>query len=90
MHCAGSGDFNKINAFLMEELVTIIKTIMENNDKNIKAEIVADSLLRTDIGMDSLDLAELTVIIEDRYNVDIFESEYPETVMDVWKKISNE
>ncbi len=45
---------------------------------------------RTDIGMDSLDLAELTVIIEDRYNVDIFESEYPETVMDVWKKISNE
>ena len=74
----------------MEELVTIIKTIMENNDKNIKAAIVADSLLRTDIGMDSLDLAELTVIIEDRYNVDIFESENPETVMDVWKKISNE
>ncbi len=70
--------------------MTIIKTIMENNDKNIKAAIVADSLLRTDIGMDSLDLAELTVIIEDRYNVDIFESEYPETVMDVWKKISNE
>jgi acyl carrier protein len=90
MHCAGSGDFNTIKAFLMEELVTIIKTIMENNDKNIKAAIVADSLLRTDIGMDSLDLAELTVIIEDRYNVDIFESEYPETVMDVWKKISNE
>jgi acyl carrier protein len=37
-------------------------------------EVSMDSDLRSDFGLDSLDLAVLTVKIEDRTNVDVFEN----------------
>lgn len=43
--------------------------------------------LRTDLGLDSLALAELTVEIEDKYDVDVFESGNVETLGDILKKL---
>ena len=37
--------------------------------------------------MDSLDLAELTVKIEDEFNIDIFENGIVETVSQIWERV---
>ena len=58
--------------------------IVENSIKNIKKEINEEldvqnindsSHLKNDLGLDSFNLALLTVKIEDKYDVDIFEDE---------------
>lgn len=51
-------------------------------------EIYTDMHLRNDIGMDSLDLAHLTVLIEDEYGIDIFEENNIHTVSDILDKIN--
>ena len=56
----------------MEKLLSIINTVLENRGKTTVASINADTSLRNDLGLDSLDLAELTVRIESEYDVDIF------------------
>ena len=43
--------------------------------------------LRDDIGFDSFDLAQLTVMIEDEFDVDIFEDGIIQTVEEVINKI---
>ena len=55
--------------------------------KNQIQELKPDMRLMDDIGLDSLDLAQLTVIIEDRYGVDIFEDEIITTVEQTLKKM---
>ena len=70
----------------MDKIVSIIKRVLENNDKSCTCAIEENTSLRNDIGLDSLDLAELTVIIEEEYGVDIFEDGFVETVGDVVKK----
>jgi acyl carrier protein len=71
----------------MEEILKIINTVLDNRDKLIITEISKSSTLRDDCGMDSLDLADLTVRIEAEYDVDIFENGVVETVGDILKKI---
>ncbi len=72
----------------MEKIIEIIRRVLENNDKTFNGTFEAQSSLRSDIGLDSLDLAELTVIIEEEYGVDIFEDGFVETVGDIMAKIS--
>ena len=43
--------------------------------------------LRNDIGFDSFDLAQLTVMIEDEFDVDIFEDGIVQTVGEIIAKI---
>jgi len=72
----------------MENIVQIITRVLENNSKSLHSTINEKSSLRKDIGFDSLDLAELTVIIEEEYGIDIFEDGFVETVGDIYKKVS--
>lgn len=72
----------------MEKIVEIVKHVLENNDKKYDGEISESSSLRNDIGFDSLDLAELTVHIEEEFGVDIFEDGFVETIGDILKKVS--
>jgi acyl carrier protein len=44
--------------------------------------------LRDDLGMDSLALAQLTVIIESEYGIDIFENGLVSKVSDILEKIN--
>jgi acyl carrier protein len=71
----------------MEELLKIINVVLDNRDKLAVSEISKSSNLRNDCGLDSLDLAELTVRIEAEYDVDIFENGNVETVGDILSKI---
>ena len=71
----------------MEKLLEIINTVLENRGK-INVEQISDSSnLRNDCGLDSLDLAELTVRIEAEYDVDIFEESVVITIGDIMEKI---
>jgi acyl carrier protein len=70
-------------------ILEIINTVLTNRGKsNIKA-LNNDSSLRSDIGFDSLDLAELTVRIEAEYDIDIFEDGLVNTVGEILKKLEN-
>lgn len=71
----------------MEKLLNIINIVLENNYKPKVSEISPETDLRTDIGFDSLSLAELTARIESEYGVDIFEDGFVYTVGDILKKI---
>ena len=52
----------------------IFKIMDENNFKDIEnIDIDANSSLTNDLGLDSLNLAQLTVIIEAEFGIDIFE-----------------
>ena len=72
----------------MDRLLEIINTVLENRGKTRVETISGDSHLRNNLGMDSLDLAELTVRIEVEYEVDIFEDGIVETIGDILKKLS--
>jgi len=46
-----------------------------------------DLKLRDDIGFDSFDLAQLTVMIEDEFDIDIFEDGIVSTVREILQKL---
>ena len=71
----------------MEKILKIINTILENSEKPIISKINTSSNLRYDCGLDSMELAELTVHIEDEFGVDIFETGLVYTVGEIIDKI---
>jgi acyl carrier protein len=70
---------------MKKSLLELINEVL--NENSIPA-IHPDMHLRNDIGMDSLDLAHLTVLIEDEYGVDIFEESNINTISDILNKIN--
>lgn len=72
---------------MQNKLLEIFNMILINNG-NEKLEKLDESIsLRLDLGFDSLNLAELTVRIEDEFGVDIFEDEIIDTIKEVIEKI---
>lgn len=57
---------------VINKVKEIIEEIIKDNGGTTPLEINADSELK-DLGLSSFDLATLTVMIEDEYDVDIFE-----------------
>lgn len=72
---------------MKKNLLEIINEVLDDNDYRI-SEITPEMHLRNDIGLDSLDLAHLTVLIEDEYGIDVFDNGTPETINDILKKIN--
>ena len=72
----------------MEKILQIINTVLDNRNKLTIKEISNISDLRKDCGLDSLDLAELTVRIEAEYDVDIFEDGLINTIGEILEKIN--
>lgn len=72
----------------MDRLLDIINIILKNREKPTLDKISGEPDLRTDLGFDSLDLAELTARIEAEYDVDIFEDGIVFKISDIWEKIS--
>lgn len=71
----------------MEKVLEIINIVLENNGKTRIDSIEEATRLREDIGFDSLELAELTVRIEDEFDVDIFEDGLITTVGEIYSKL---
>ena len=68
-------------------LLEVVNSIRENKELNKLAEINETDRLREDYGFTSFDLAELTVKIEDEYDIDIFEDGLVHTVGEILAKL---
>jgi acyl carrier protein len=56
----------------LSEIESVINSVLKTAGKEPVQPIEPEMSLRDDIGMDSFDLVELTVRIEDKFGVDIF------------------
>lgn len=74
---------------MKKTLFELIKELQYNNGLVVSETINDEDDLINDLGFDSLDLAELTVIIEDEYGVDIFEKKIIRKVYEI-KDLLNE
>ncbi|MFN3951079.1 MAG: acyl carrier protein [Thermaurantimonas sp.] len=68
------------------DLERIIKSVLQNRGKELPNLITNETRMREDLGMDSLDLAELTVKIEAEYDIDIFADGLVNTAGEILKK----
>lgn len=72
---------------MKKNLLKIINEVLKEKEIEI-LQINPEMNLRNDIGFDSLNLAYLTVLIEDEYGIDIFENGVVDTISDILKKIN--
>lgn len=70
-----------------EKVLGIINEIRASKEMVAVTELHATDNLRNDLGFTSFDLAELTVRIEDEFDIDIFEDGLVSTVGEVYEKL---
>lgn len=70
-----------------EKILVIINEIRATKNLAPVESINAGTKLREDLGLTSFDLAELTVKIEDEFEIDIFEDGLVSTVGEILAKL---
>jgi acyl carrier protein len=70
-------------------LLEIINRVLTNNELQSISSLNPQLRFREELDMDSIMLAELTVRIEDEYNVDVFENGMIYTIGDILNQIEN-
>ena len=68
-------------------LLAVVNEVRVNKGQPPLEALVASLSWREDIGFESLDLAELTVRIEEKFGVDVFADGIVSTVGEVMRKI---
>ena len=71
-----------------EKLFKIINNILIEKNEQPKSDISINDNLKNDLGLESFDMVELVVALEDEYGIDIFESGQVESVKDILEKIN--
>jgi len=74
---------------LNQVLLTAINRVRENKHQAALTDVSDDTRLREDCGFDSMDLAELTVIVEAESGVDLFADSPVRTVGDAIAKLTS-
>ena len=74
---------------MRERINEIILGIATCGKEIEKIEISETTNLKEDLGMDSLDLAELTVCLEEEFGIDVFEDGLVETAGEIYEKINS-
>ena len=72
---------------MKEKILSIVNEIRESKEQDILKSLSEDTRLREDLQFTSFDLAELTVKIEDEFDVDIFEDGLVNTVGEIFAKL---
>ena len=72
---------------MKEKIIEIINEIREEKSQTIVENIGSGTKLREDLNFTSFDLAELTVKIEDEFDIDIFEDGLVNTVGEIFAKL---
>ena len=73
---------------MKKKVIEIIKNLITENDIEVSTEEINDSTsLTNDLGLDSFNLAQLTVEIESEFGVDIFENGVISSVGDIFKQL---
>lgn len=62
----------------LESIIAAIRTVLHDTGRDAK-QIVPENLLATDLGLDSLDLAQTIVLLERSLGVDPFRTAAPAT-----------
>lgn len=70
-----------------QKVLEIINDIRASKELAPVVNLNENDNLRTDLGLTSFDLAELTVKIEDEFDIDIFEDGLVNTVGEVFSKL---
>jgi len=71
-----------------EKILEIINEIRASKELSGLEVLKATDNLRNDLELTSFDLAELTVRIEDEFDIDIFEDGLVDTVGEVYARLS--
>lgn len=71
-----------------EKVLAIVNTVLQNRGRAVVSGLNAAQDLRKDLGLDSLDLAELTVRVETEFDVDIFADGLVATVGEIYAKLA--
>ena len=74
----------------LQSLCSIINSIRKNAGRGTVSELKVQHHLQRDLELDSLELAEMTVLIESKFGIDIFKDGIVKTVQDVLNKIPTE
>jgi acyl carrier protein len=72
---------------MVMDLIMVINQLRANKDRSPLPRISPDLRLREDCELDSLDLAELTVRIEDATGIDVFANGLVRTVGEVQSQL---
>ena len=72
-----------------DKLLPIINKVLEGKGSKPINVLKDNDNLRDDLGLDSYDLAELTVIIEEEFDVDIFSNGIVENILQIINKIED-
>ena len=73
---------------MKEKVIEIIINILKENDIELTVSHINDSTtLTNDLGLDSFNLAQLTVEIESEFGVDIFENGVISNVGDILSQL---
>ena len=73
-----------------ESLKLIINDILEEKEDASSMNSLNDNMsLTNDLGLDSLDLAEMTVRLEDEYGIDVFEEDVVDEIGEVLEKLDS-
>lgn len=70
-----------------QKILEIINSIREAKGLEPVASLNTADSLRSELGLTSFDLAELTVKIEDEFDIDIFEDGLVSTVGEIFEKL---
>ncbi|OKY84645.1 MAG: acyl carrier protein [Bacteroidales bacterium 52_46] len=70
-----------------DKVLNIINEILESKDLNKLNSLSEQLSLRDDLGLSSFDLAELTVKLEDEFDIDIFEDGLVNTIGEIYVKL---
>lgn len=74
--------------YMEKRILEIINFIRESKDLKPLEQIDETDDLRDQIGFTSFDLAELTVRIEDEFDIDIFEDGLITTIGEIYAKLN--
>jgi acyl carrier protein len=77
-----------MNIQVENEVLRLLNVVLTNNGK-MNIEAISPSMsLRSDIGLDSFEMAEFTVIVEAEFGIDVFEDGIVNTIAEVFKKLN--
>ncbi|WP_246070440.1 phosphopantetheine-binding protein [Paenibacillus kobensis] len=74
---------------IIQELLLIMNEMLTVENEEALSSIHASQKLKDDLLLDSFRLAELTVRIEHKFGIDIFEDGYVVTIQDVIDKLAS-
>jgi acyl carrier protein len=69
-------------------LLMAVNQVLANKRRPALAELKPETRLREELGFDSLDLAELTVRIEEAFGVDVFATGVVHTIGEIEARLS--